>query len=249
MGQDSALGGCTGIPVWGLATGGGVKDWSKGLTLWHDRWSEGRIGFHRDSVNAHLQAHADALLAGTQRVLVPLCGKSVDMPWLVQQGVEVVGVELVPRAVEQFCQDQKEPLTRVDRAGLPAWTDGLLTILQGDILAVGTEHTGTVDAIYDRAALIAMPPDDQQRYADHLFELLAPGGRMLLLTYDMPLPATQGPPFSVHPDRVPELFSSFSDITELSTTMLNPQTEPKLAKRGVSWAREVVWLLRKEARA
>ena len=222
-----------------------MTDWADGLTLWHSRWDEGRIGFHREAVNTHLQAHADALLADAERVLVPLCGKSVDMPWLLDRGVEVVGVELVPRAVEQFFAAQGWSAARSELGGLSAWTHGQLTVLQGDIFAVGHEHAGTVDAIYDRAAIIALPPDVQQRYVDHLHGLLRPGGRMLLLTYDMPLPATQGPPFSVSPDKVPDLFQAFSSISELSTTMLTPETDAKLARRGVDWAREVVWMIDK----
>jgi thiopurine S-methyltransferase len=218
-----------------------MSDWNQGLTLWHDRWAEGRIGFHRDAPNRLLEAHSQRLLEGAQRVLVPLCGKSVDMPWLASKGVEVVGVELVPAAIEAFWEDQG--LTpEVDHFhGFTRTSSGRMTLLQGDIFHLMLAHTGTVDAIYDRAALIAIPPARQPEYAHHMLSLLKPGGSMLLLTYDMPVPPEKGPPFSVHPDRVPALFGDAAQVELLETIMHTPETEPKLLQRGVDWARESVF--------
>jgi len=210
-------------------------------TLWHARWSEGRIGFHREAVNAHLQAHASALLRDAKRILVPLCGKSVDMPWLAQQGVEVVGVDLVTRAVEAFWEERGVSPETDSLHGFVRTTHAAITLLQGDIFSLQESHTGTLDAVYDRAAIIALPPSEQQRYADHILRLLKPGGHILLLTYDLPLPAEQGPPFPVAPERVPELYAAASDVRCIDTIMLTPETEPKLIKRGVEWAREGVW--------
>ncbi len=212
-----------------------------GHTLWHKRWEEGRIGFHRETVNAHLQTHADALLEGARRILVPLCGKSVDMPWLAERGVEVVGVELVDRAVREFWSMLGVTPEEDAFHAFVRTISGPITVLQGDIFQAQLTHIGTVDAVYDRAAMIAMPPDQQQRYADHLLRLLRPGGRMLLVTLDMPRPLTQGPPFSVPPERVQALFSAAAEVRSMETLMLKPETESKLASWGVDWAREGVW--------
>ncbi len=220
-----------------------MSTWNQGLTLWHDRWAEGRIGFHRDAVNAHLQGHADLLLDGATRVLVPLCGKSLDIPWLADRGVEVVGVELVDKAVDAFWSAMDEEPEREVLPDFSRTTSGGITMLQGDIFKLLPGHTGTLDAIYDRAALIAIPPDQQHAYVDHLMGLLRPGGRMLLLTYDMPLPPQKGPPFSVTPQRIPDLFKTAASIQCLETVMLSPETDPKLKSRGVDWAREGVWMI------
>ena len=70
---------------------------------WHDSWAEGRTGFHRPDVHPQLLAHAARWLgAGSARVLVPLSGKTDDIGWLLDQGHEVVGVELVPQAVNEL---------------------------------------------------------------------------------------------------------------------------------------------------
>lgn len=218
-----------------------MSEWSQGQTLWHKRWTEGRIGFHREDTNEQLRKHAEALLDGASRVLVPLCGKSVDMVWLAEQGVEVVGVELVDKPIQAFWQAQGVTPETDSLHAFTRTAHGPITLLQGDIFDLQEAHSGTIDAIYDRAALIAMPTELQQRYASHLLRLLRPGGQVLLLTYDMPLPPEQGPPFSVHPDRVPELFSACASVTCLETVMHTIETEPRLLQRGVEWARECVW--------
>jgi thiopurine S-methyltransferase len=218
-----------------------MSEWNEGLTLWNERWAEDRIGFHREEVNEHLLKHADALLDGAGRVLVPLCGKSVDMVWLAEQGVEVVGVEFVDQAIQAFWEAQGVTPQTDSLHAFTRTSHGPITLLHGDIFDLQEAHSGTIDAIYDRAALIAIPAQLQQRYASHLLRLLRPGGQMLLLTYDMPLPPEQGPPYSVHPDRVPELFSAAARLTCLETVMLNVETEPKLLRRGVEWARVCAW--------
>ena len=213
----------------------------QGLTLWHERWAQGRIGFHRSEINDHLLRHADTLPKGSPRVLVPLCGKSIDMHWLVSQGASVNGVELVQAAIDDFWAEADVVPQQTQNGALTQTAHGELSILQADIFAVTPEHLGLVDAVYDRAALIAIPPGEQSRYARHILSLVRPGGVILLLTYDMPLPPEQGPPFSVHPDRVPELYSEATEVSLLETVMHNHETEPKLLKRGVAWAREGIW--------
>ena len=52
---------------------------------WHARWREGRIGFHRLNSDPQLLAH-HAVLSESICVLVPLCGKTVDLDWLVADG-------------------------------------------------------------------------------------------------------------------------------------------------------------------
>ncbi len=74
--------------------------------FWHERWKLGQIGFHQQRVHPGLQDHAEAFLgSASQRVLVPLCGKSLDLDWLARQGHDVVGVELSEVAVQQFHEE------------------------------------------------------------------------------------------------------------------------------------------------
>ena len=74
--------------------------------FWLDRWEARQIGFHLPEVNAYLRRHWSALkLNAGDRVLVPLCGKSLDMLWLHEVGHGVLGVELSPIAIQEFFAD------------------------------------------------------------------------------------------------------------------------------------------------
>ena len=54
--------------------------------FWQRRWARNEIGFHLNEVNPYLRRHWPSLkLAQGARVLVPLCGKSLDMAWLADQ--------------------------------------------------------------------------------------------------------------------------------------------------------------------
>jgi thiopurine S-methyltransferase len=165
--------------------------------FWRERWDEGRIGFHEGKPNALLQRHVAALGAG-RRVLVPLCGKSDDLAYLAAAGHAVVGVELVEDAARAFFAEHGLA-PEASRAGdLTRLRAGAVEILAGDLFAARRDDVGAVDALYDRAALIAFPPEMRPRYVAHLRTLLAaPAVRGLLVSLEYPHGALEGPPFSV----------------------------------------------------
>jgi thiopurine S-methyltransferase len=129
---------------------------------WLERWREGRIGFHRADVNNLLVEHC-AVLNETVRVLVPLCGKSVDLEWLVVRGFEVVGVELSELAVQAFFDERRLAPTRREQAGFVVYEHGSLAIWVGDFFAAVSAELGFFDGVYDRAAMIALPPELRAR--------------------------------------------------------------------------------------
>jgi thiopurine S-methyltransferase len=60
--------------------------------FWHERWETGQIAFHKHEYNNHMQAFINHLkLQPGDHILVPLCGKSLDMLWLLNQGYHVTG--------------------------------------------------------------------------------------------------------------------------------------------------------------
>ena len=172
--------------------------------FWLEAWKAGRRGFHRDSVHPDLQKHAHVLPAkGT--VLVPLCGATHDLKWLADHGWTAIGVELSPLAVQELAA--RDGLTQVDDLGPYArWTAPGITVLVGDFFALTPEHIGQVDAIWDRAALVALSPDMRADYLQVERRLLRPGGALLLnvLSYDQTV--RDGPPWSVPPDLVAALW-------------------------------------------
>jgi len=184
---------------------------------WLERWREGRIGFHREQVHASLVRHWPALgvRAGT-KVLVPLCGKSLDMRWLAHQGHPVLGIELAPQAIEAFVAEGTGALTRYRQAGFAICRQGSVELWCGDFFHFHLEQAAEIGAFYDRAALIALPPATRQRYAFHLAQLMPPGARGLLISLTrVPGEEASGPPFSVSAEEVRELFAPNFQVTHL----------------------------------
>lgn len=191
--------------------------------FWHERWETGRIGFHQSEVNEWLQQAWPALQTrGEGRVLVPLCGKSLDMVWLREQGHEVTGVELNERACEAFWCEQLNraviatPLYQGDFIGREV--EGLRTLC-GDFFALPAAEFETVAWVYDRAALIAFPEPMRRRYAQMLSECLPVGVAMLLITLEFN--GAEGPPFSVTEAEVNDLYGERFIIDKLHTEALD----------------------------
>jgi thiopurine S-methyltransferase len=160
------------------------------------RWSAGQIGFHEGEANQHLQAHASALGSG-KRVLVPLCGKAEDLTYLAARGHQVVGVELVESAVSAFFEEHGAK-PKIEQVGaFKRYSAPGVTIFVGDFFATTRELLGPVDALYDRAAIIALPEAMRVRYAKHVRTLMPVGAPGLIITVEYPQDQMSGPPFSV----------------------------------------------------
>jgi len=177
--------------------------------FWQERWARNQIGFHLPEVNPYLQRHWPQLsLAQGALVLVPLCGKSLDLMWLASHGLRVLGVELSEQAVKAFFSEQNL-VPRITRRGVfSVYQADLIEVWCGDFFALDAEAVADCTALYDRAALIALPPLMRARYAEHLHQLLRPGCQGLLITLDYDQTQKAGPPFAVTDDEVKVLFGS-----------------------------------------
>lgn len=208
------------------------------MTFWHNRWSTNQIGWHRAVVNDLLIKHWPELShdPGTH-VLVPLCGKSIDMHWLVEQGHLVTGIELVQTATEAFFAEAKTTPSVQQFDEITQYTNGRITILQGDILAVEPAMV-TSDAWYDRAALVALPSHMRPAYVDQIHALTKPGSIGLMITYSYPQNEMEGPPFSLPDEEVTRLFESRFDVEVLEHIQLEDEKQ-----RGLSSVRSTVYKL------
>lgn len=173
---------------------------------WLARWRDGRIGFHEGQPNTFLDRHL-AQLAGRRRVLVPLCGKAVDLAYLAARGYEVVGVELAEQAVSAFFAEQGLVPTIAPHGPFVAYRADAITLLVGDIFALSRELAGPVDALYDRAALVALPAALRARYVAHLRGVLSPGDPGLVITLEYDQRQMSGPPFAVLEDELRALYA------------------------------------------
>jgi len=181
--------------------------------FWLRRWQDDEIGFHQDQPTPLLCKHwASAGAADGATVFVPLAGKSLDMVWLASQGHGVLGVELSPLAVEQFFAEHGlTPEITESRYGLHHRAGGIELIL-GDAFGLDAEALAGCGAVYDRAALIALPPDLRARYVGALYPCLPAHCRGLLITLDYPPHEKAGPPFPVPEAEVRERFSPRWDV-------------------------------------
>lgn len=166
--------------------------------FWHDRWQRNQIGFHQDAVSPMLAAHWPAAgVAAHARVFVPLCGKSLDMAWLAARGHTVLGVELSPVAVRDFFVSQSlSPSVHRTRLG-EHHVAGPYELIVGDAFALDAEALAGCQGVYDRAALIALPPGMRSAYLHALYAALPAECRGLLVTLEYPQAQKAGPPFSV----------------------------------------------------
>ena len=145
--------------------------------FWHARWSTAQIGFHRSSVDDNLIQHwRDLTLPKAARVLIPLCGKSLDLLWLRQRGHKVVGVELSDIALQAFFAENGVAARRRALPRFDLYEAENLECFRGDLFELTAERLGPVAAVYDRASLISWTPDQRERYVEHLTTLTGTGG-------------------------------------------------------------------------
>ena len=212
--------------------------------FWHQRWQQNQIGFHQSTPTPLLQKHWPALdVAAGARVFVPLCGKSLDMAWLAAQGHPVLGVELSRLAVEQFFAEHSlQPAIEESRYGT-RFRAGDIEIVCGDAFGLDADLLASCAAVFDRAALIALPPELRLRYAGELQARLPAGCRGLLITLEYPQGERDGPPFPVPEQEVRDLYGAAWDVDLLERRPI-PADHPGFVN-GVSRLETAVYALQR----
>jgi thiopurine S-methyltransferase len=211
--------------------------------FWQERWRTAQIGFHQSAVDRHLMAYWPSLnLAAGSRVFVPLCGKSLDLLWLRDQGHAVIGVELSHIAVETFFMENGILARRRTLADFEVYEAEGLTLYCGDFFKLTPALLGSVAAVYDRASLISWTTNLRASYAAHMTALAGPGTRTLLITVEYPPLQMSGPPFPVLGADLESLYASQHQIERLGGHEIL-ELEPRLKARGLTELREVCYLL------
>lgn len=214
--------------------------------FWHKKWKDNEIGFHQADTNPHLRKHwPDLTVAKGSKILVPLCGKSLDMLWLRDQGYEVLGVELSPLAVEAFFEENELTPEVSEDEDFKRYRIDNLTILQGDIFNLSNEDMNSCDAVFDRASLIALPPAMREAYAGLMKGGLNNQCKILLVSMDYKQSEMDGPPFAVTTDEIENLYGDSFYVQEQEVFDVL-EANPRFRERGLSRMKEHVYYLHRK---
>lgn len=203
--------------------------------FWIDRWSRGEIGFHQRDINRYLRQHWPGLqIPEGVPAFVPLCGKSLDMRWLSEQGHPVIGVEVAREAVHEFFAEWGvDP--KIDRTGpFERWQAKNIELLCGDFFALTRPDLAGVGAVFDRAALIALPEELRRKYTQKLHGVLPAAATTLLITVDYPPQELSGPPFAVSDAEVRLLFAKRKIALLAEVDVTDSADNARFRERGVS---------------
>jgi len=207
-------------------------------SFWHDKWEKNQIGFHESDTNPLLLKHFHELaLDKGNRIFLPLCGKTRDIAWLLSEGYRVVGAELSEIAVKQLFEELGiTPKISNSSGTLLHYQANNIDLFVGDIFELTADILGDIDAVFDRAALVALPPETRIRYASHLANITA-NAPQLLICFEYNQSIMNGPPFSIVPSEVEQHYAANYKLSLLG----KPNLEGGL--KGKVEAVEAVWLL------
>lgn len=204
------------------------------ISYWLSRWQKQNIGWHMDSVYPQLPKIWPLLsFTSNPRVLVPMCGKSLDMRWLADQGCKVIGVEVSKQALTEFRNAQSETFRRDSSHGFTIYRSSSFDLWEGDFLKLPAGKIPALDLIYDKAAFVALPPDMREDYSKKILELCGTGTQILLQIFEYNQEEMNGPPFSIPVDEIQKNFAK-----QFSIELLHEQSRfdelNKFQKRGLS---------------
>src|SRR4249919_61379 len=213
--------------------------------FWHQRWQDNQIGFHQDKPTPLLVKHWPAIgMPVGAKIFVPLAGKSLDMVWFASQGYRVLGVELSSLAIKQFIAEYGVvPEVRETKYGTH-YLAGAVEVICGDVFSLDAQALADCSVVFDRAALIALPPGLRKRYVRELYSLLPQGCRGLLITLEYPEGEKNGPPFSVSESEVRDLYGPDWDVEVLERRDILAQ-QPAFIAEGVTRLDTVVYRLQR----
>lgn len=214
--------------------------------FWTQRWADDDIGFHQPDVHDMLAANWPPLqLPAGSPVLVPLCGKSLDMVWLANAGHKVIGVELSQVAIDAFFAERGLDPESELKGGFTVKRSGPYELWCGDIFQLPSEVVADVSAVYDRASLVALTEDLQERYATKLTDMLPKTAVVAIVGLTYPPEQMDGPPFSTPLARIAELFGGSYNIAIVEARD-GLEASPNLAERGLNKLDEVFYVLRRK---
>jgi thiopurine S-methyltransferase len=205
--------------------------------FWKNKWDRNEIAFHQSKATPLLVKHFKKLsLKKGSRVFLPLCGKTLDIAWLMSKGFHVVGVELVELAIQQLFNELGIKPAIHQSGELKLYSSDNIDIFVGNFFKVRGKMIKPVDAVFDRAAIVALPEKKRVKYAKHL-QTITKKAPQLLITFDYNQDEMSGPPFSVNSEEVKMHYGNDYEITLIESNHI-----PNGLKGSIS-VTENIWLL------
>ncbi len=194
--------------------------------FWLRAWQNNGIRFHQTQPNNNLVAYYQTLnVPAGGRWFIPLCGKTLDIAWLVAQGFEVVGIELSQQAVEQLFEALGVTPVISQHGALALYECDAISIWQGDFFDLSARQLGRVDAVFDRASLVALPEPMRIQYSQHLRQITAQA-QQLLVCFEYDQTQMQGPPFSISGEEVAAHYQAHFLLEHLDSHAARPAEPP-----------------------
>ncbi len=204
------------------------------ISYWKSRWRKNNTGWHMTEVYPMLpELWPKLALRDNATVLVPLCGKSRDMQWLAAQGFHIIGVEASSKALEQFMQSSDRQFSRTHSHGYTVFTSTDINLWQGNFLNLPQRAIGPVNAIYDKASIVALPPEMRKEYSRKLLNLCNDTTEIFLQSFEYEQKEMNGPPFSVDENEIRSHFDQRFNITLMNERSIFENVK-KFQQRGLS---------------
>ncbi len=206
--------------------------------FWHNKWHKNEIGFHLPEANPLLVKYFPTLHSKKgARIFLPLCGKTLDIAWLLARGCRVAGAELSQLAIEDLFANLNLTPSITKQGEITQFSAANIDMFVGDIFKITPTMLGKVDAVYDRAALVALPDEMRKAYSAHLMALTH-NAPQLLICFEYVQTIHAGPPFSISADEVKQHYQGTYDLTLLASETLQDGLKGKYP------CTEEVWLLK-----
>ena len=215
------------------------------MANWLEFWEKNEINWHSNVVTQELEEYLGLLkLEPGDKVFFPLCGKSLDMIYLLNQGFSVIGIELSEIGIKQFFHENELDFTITQVGEFDLYSAKNIEIYCGDFFSLSSKHLRDIKAVFDRKSLIALDQNLRQKYVKHLNDIISVGVRVLLITLNYPQHQISGPPFSVDKFEVESLFSMAFKYQELKSFQ-DIENGSKLAHAGVDYIENAAYCLQK----
>jgi thiopurine S-methyltransferase len=205
--------------------------------FWRNKWDVNQIGFHLNYIHPLLKRNLGLFkvseqLKYQQKIFVPLCGKTLDIGYLLSQDYSVVAIELSEIAVQAIFEALNIKPAVSEWLGGKLYQANNLQVFAGDFFALTQADLGGVALVYDRAALIALPQAMRLDYASHLAKITQYASQ-LLITLDYDQTIASGPPFAVSSKEVEALYGGTYPIQLIEEADIIEE-EPRFKAKGLT---------------